>query len=134
MKFPLILCLHLLSNFSKRKSQTSDLYFIPYSSCISSKKEHSREGISERLAHFFLQTSSNTMTQSFEREKKYREIVNEKFNFFFVLQESHGSVRRSVICNGMENSFYCVSETVIQFRIIYATNITWIEPATTAWN
>lgn len=74
------------------------------------------------------------MTQSFEREKKYREIVNEKFNFFFVLQESHGSVRRSVICNGMENSFYCVSETVIQFRIIYATNITWIEPATTAWN
>lgn len=27
-----------LKNFSKRKSQASDLFLIPYSSCISSKK------------------------------------------------------------------------------------------------
>lgn len=93
LKFPLILCPHLYSKLFKKKKSSE--WFISHSFIVHvfhQKKEHSKEGISERLAHFFLQTSSNTMTQSLaqlgERERSIAKLWTRNLLFFCVTRKS----------------------------------------------
>lgn len=113
---------YLKFSHRKRKSlEESDLFLGSISSKMNEQKKRVKWKARTKLLSMY-----RFMTQKRSRN------VNEKFNFFFlfyffVLQESHGSVRRSVICNGMENSFYCVSETAFYDTIshyIRHTNIT----------